>query len=169
MRSSSRCSAREVNMRYGSRHAPRHEVVDEDADVRLLAAKKNRRAIPPPLARVEAPAIRPCAAASSYPDVPLICPAEEQARQAMRFQRGLQLGWIEVVLRRHPGTAASLASARDPAAPARRLPVARRAGRLHREAVHVDLVDVHPLRARERSDAAPGRGNACTLSSSDGQ
>ena len=40
MRSSSRCSARDVNIRYGSRQPRVVEIVDQDADVRLVAPER---------------------------------------------------------------------------------------------------------------------------------
>ncbi len=57
-------------------HSAGDQIVDHHADVRLVATQHQRlRARPGPSAAL-APASRPCAAASSYPVVPLIWPAK---------------------------------------------------------------------------------------------
>ncbi len=76
-RSSSRCSAREVNMRYGSWIS----LVTRSSISTPMYASSRRRIKASSARTCRAalmPAISPCAAASSYPVVPLICPARNR-------------------------------------------------------------------------------------------
>ena len=64
-------------------HAARDQVVDQHAEVRLVAPRATSRRRRGRTAPALMPASRPCAAASSYPVVPLICPAKKRPRIAL--------------------------------------------------------------------------------------
>ena len=117
-----------------------HQVVDHDADVGLIAAEDDRSLMLRAPSAALSPATRPCPAASSYPDVPLICPARKSPATRWVSSVASQLGRLdEVVFDRVARAQHVCDSSPGSDRTSRSWSLA---GQAHREAVDVDLLDV---------------------------
>ena len=157
IRSRSRCSARDVNIRYGSRHPL---VIRSSTRMPMYASSRrssNGRLAARSQCRVDAgddSLRRRLFVAGRAVDLA----REKQSRDALRLERARQLRRLdEVVLDRVAGTQQHRVLEPRQRVNELGLHVARQA---HRKPVDVDLARRRALRARERSGAAPCPGTA---------
>ena len=148
---------RDVNIRYGSRHPV---VVKSSARIPMYASSRISTSGSRRRARSAAliPASSPCAAASSYPDVPLTCPARKSPSTRLASNERGKLGRLDEIVFDARSRAATSPRLRAPATRGRALPARRAAGSSSTRSRRSHLRRAPP--APRTRGAAPGRGTA---------